>query len=235
MAKVKIGGDERVIQPFSAAKAMEAGALVTEILEQGNEILAGMEEFAEQHSLRNAVKVPRATAFWQNPEAAAAVPADAWEASNNVIEVPGRRPGFEEQLLAVFPSVFKVARGQILKLLALVLVDERDLEKADTDGGADGIDQLLTDEGRKLLYKAQMEELLALAQSAWQVCSDQLRSDPTALALLTRLQSLRSGQKTATSNARGSSTDSPKRTGGRAKRSSTASRGSSSEPSIASS
>jgi hypothetical protein len=237
MATIKIGGAERLIAPFSAAKAMEAAGLVSEIVEAGNGILAAMDDYAAKHAERSTIKVPRAAAFYRNPEAAAAVPNDAWEASGNVLEVPGPRPGFEEQLLAVFPQVWRVARDQVLKLLALVLVGDSELEQADSDGGQDGIDKLLATEGRALLHKAQMQELVALGQTAWEVCRDQLQADPTALAMVNRLMSLRTSgqQKTATASGPGSSTASRGRTGGRAKKSSGASRGESSKPSTVSS
>lgn len=235
MAKVKIGGNERVLQPFSAAKAMEAAALVTEIIDHGNGVIAAMDDYAVGASERATVSVPRAAAFYRDPDRAALVPDDAWKASGDKLELPGPRPGFEEQLIAVFPQVFRVARDQVLKLLALVLVDERELQTADEQGGADAIELLLAKQGRDLLYSARMEELLALGHGAWEVCREQLAADPTALALIQRLQALRSGPTTVTPSAPGSSTGSPARTGGPAKKRSTGSRGSKSEPSTVSS
>jgi hypothetical protein len=226
MAKVTIDGNERVLQPFRAAKALEAAALISEIVEHGGEIFAAMDTYAAEHAQRNTLRISRAAAFFRDPERAAAVPDDAWQGSGNVLEVPGPRPAFEEQLLAVFPQIFRAARDQVLKLLALVLVDEADLERADTEGGVEGIDALLKQRGRQLLYEAQMEELLPLGRVAWAVCQEQLRADPTALALLEGLKARWSrSQPTAPASAPASSPGSPRRSGGRAKKSSSASRG----------
>lgn len=236
MSKVRIGGNERTIQPFSAAKAIEAGALVTEIVQAGNGLLATMNDYVRESTERNTIRMPRAALFYRDPERAAQIPADAWEASGNQLELPGPVPSFEEQLLGVFPQLFTLARDQVLKLLALVLVDERELEQADEQGGTDGVQDLLAREGRRLLYQARMEELLALAQASWDVCRTQLAADPTAQALLSRLLGLRDrNSTTASSSAPVSSTGSRKRTGGAAKRSSTGSRGKSSARSTVSS
>lgn len=236
MTKIRIGGNEQVLQPFSAAKAIEAGALVTEIVQAGNGLISAMNDYVRDSSERNTLRMPRAVVFYRDPERAAQIPADAWEASENMLELPGPVPSFEEQLLGVFPQLFTVAREQVLKLLALVVVDERELEQADTQGGADGVQDLLAVKARELLYRAQMPELLSLAQAAWDVCREQLAADPTAQALLNRLLGLRNrNQTTASPSESGSSTGSRKRTGGTAKRSSTGSRGAKSARSTVSS
>jgi hypothetical protein len=235
MTKITIGGNEQTIQPFSAAKAIEAGALMSDIVQHGNELFEAMDAYARKHMQTNTIRIPRAAAFYRDPDAAGQVPADAWEASGNQLELPGPQPTFEQQLLAVFPQLFKLCRGQVLALLALVVVDERELEQVDQQGGPDGVTDLLAREGRRLLYRARMEELLTLAQAAWDVCREQLAADPTAQALLNRLLGLRTSARTGSSSEPGSSTGSPQRTGGPAKRSSTGSRGKSSTPSTASS
>ena len=232
MAKAKIGGNERTIPDFSAAKAMEAGALVSAIIQKGGGLINAMGEYATRQRQATAVRVSRAAMYLEAPDRAAQVPDKAWEASGNVIELPGPVPGFEEQLLAVFPQVFELARDEVFKLLALVLVTDRELQDAETTGGADGVADLLATKGRDLRYEAKMEEVFALAAAAWEHCQEQLKADPTAQALLQKLIGLRS-QSLAPSSAPASSTGSPAGTAGPAKRSSSRSPGRSSSPSAA--
>lgn len=231
MATAKINGLERPINDFTAAKAMEAGELISAIVQRGTGVFERIEAYSAERVESGSIKLTRAALFFRYPELAKRIPNEAWEASGNVFELPGPPPAFEEAVLAVFPDIVKLAREEVFQLLALVLVDDQELEDADK-AGRDGIAALLAEKGRELRHRARMEEVVALASAAWEHAQQQLSADPTAQALVARLVSLRN-QSREPSSAPASSTGSPTGTAGAAAKSSTRSRGRSSKPSRA--
>ncbi len=234
MTKVTIGGNERVIPPFSAFKAFTAGRIVAAITEHGEGVLAMMSQYAREHEKRNQVVLSRATAHFESPERASRVSEEAWHASGNTLTLPGEPPSLEEQLAAVFPRLLDVAEGHVLRLLALVLADDRDLEQRYRDGGREAVDEFLTEQGTDLLFRADAEDLFTLAQAAWDVCREQLAQSEPARRAVGKLLNLvdRSAKQTATTESSpSSSTGSQTPTAGRAKRSSSARRTASSSSS----
>jgi hypothetical protein len=88
-----------------------------------------------------------------------------WQASGNVLRIP-EQPEDEAVMAALIPKAFKVARAQVMRLLALVTVSNRDLETWD---GEQDIDAKLDEKGRQLMHDCSAGELLGLATAAMQL------------------------------------------------------------------
>lgn len=94
-----------------------------------------------------------------------------WKASNNVLRV-GTSPSEDTIVAAMIPRAFKQARESVLRLLALVVVSNSDLERWDQDGD---VDQRLEDEAKRLLHRAKGDELVILAAASLRMVREQIR------------------------------------------------------------
>lgn len=97
-----------------------------------------------------------------------------WAAAGNVLRVPDTPPK-ELEMAAMLPKGFQLARKQVLRILALVITSNRDLEQWDT--AAEDIDAKLDAAAAKLLHDARLDELIRLGIAAMNVCREQV-ADP---------------------------------------------------------
>lgn len=97
-----------------------------------------------------------------------------WAGSGQVLRIPDS-PTTTMQIMHVAPQAFGRAQKHCLRILALVLTPNDELERWDMAG--DPIDSKLDEEGKKLLHRAKADELVSLAVAAVEVGRDQL-ADP---------------------------------------------------------
>lgn len=110
-----------------------------------------------------------------------------WSANGQKLRVPDSPPA--RLLQAVMAkTAFSEGRVEILRLLALTLVPNGDLERWERDDAAQ-IDARLDEEARQLVHGAALDELLELAAVTVRVAKDQLR-DPFD-SIRTELNNLR--------------------------------------------
>jgi hypothetical protein len=93
-----------------------------------------------------------------------------WEASSNQLRI-SESPSERMQGAAMIPIAFRLGREQVMRLLALVLAANSDLERWETDGD---VDAELDQAARALLHRARADELLELAGAALQLCREQV-------------------------------------------------------------
>jgi hypothetical protein len=120
------------------------------------------------------------TAGWKQAQVEAIVDENADpEALAIALEAVGEPP--TEQLIAVlFPSVWGVARSEILDLLSILTVSDKELFDADDQGGDEAIKARL-DEQAKLLKRAQLKDLIQLVTEAIPAVMSQFESVSSAL------------------------------------------------------
>lgn len=94
-----------------------------------------------------------------------------WTASGNVLRI-FESPSDEVVYAATLPRAFKMARDEMLSLLAIVTSSNADLERWDND---DDVDQQLEDTEKRLLHRASQSELVSLAAAALRVCREEIR------------------------------------------------------------
>lgn len=162
-----------------------------------------------------------------------------WQASGNMLRLADS-PGDDVIFAQMIPTGFKLARAQVLRLIALALTTNRELEEWDGQG-SETIAGQLDQKGKKLLHQARADELVRLAVAVARKCKDQLGGpfDEAAAAF----RELRPSKQQQTEEPTApeqqpvsvetegepsakptSSTESPAATGGRQTSSSTASR-----------
>jgi hypothetical protein len=140
-----------------------------------------------------------------------------------------------EAIAYIFPAAWSLARGKVLDLLALVATADGDLETADLDGlpihrPAEGREWATKDGYRKIVHQGEIQQLASFVLAAYEVLQEQLKdADPQTQAALDKLTALIRtilpiGRTPAESEPESSPT-SAKPSRGRAKNSSTGSRG----------
>lgn len=100
-----------------------------------------------------------------------------WQASGNQLVIP-QIPRNEDTdidnavMLAMVPRAFKEARATVLRLVALVMTSNRDLEE--WDGAGADIDAQLDAAAKKTMHRADAAELIALVVAAVELARDQI-------------------------------------------------------------
>lgn len=140
----------------------------------------------------------------------------------------------EEAFAAILPAAYTLARGEVLNLLALVATPNSALEDADLDGlpihrPAEGKEWATRDGYRLVVHAGELQQLAALVVAAVDVLKEQLaEADPQTRAAVDQIRARLPKidlNATLDESAPESSPDSPKPSRGRAKSSSTGSRG----------
>lgn len=93
-----------------------------------------------------------------------------WQATDHKMRVSDS-PGEKMQVAAMIPVAFRKGRVELLRLLALVLTSNADLEQWDTDGD---VEERLDRAGKALMHDASIEELTELASAALALCREQI-------------------------------------------------------------
>jgi hypothetical protein len=230
MPKTVVLGERQVPLPrFSVFKATEAIGLASEIMAAYPELLDRLVEHRDRH----AIDVP--------------VVRDGEIVLEDGKPLLERQLGSAEEAFAsIFPDAYRLARGKVLDLLSLVVTANDALEDADLAGlpihrpaGEPGADWATKDGYRAIAHAGEIQQLVTLCIAAKDVLRDQLQdADPQTRALIDPILA-RLPRLTLTSPpsapANGSSTGSPASTpAGRARKSSTGSRGATRSASLAS-
>lgn len=114
-----------------------------------------------------------------------------WAANGHQLRVPDS-PSDNLQAAAMLPLAFKTSRELVLRLLALVLVKNSELERWDEDEGV-SIEAELDKRGQALLHQARMDEFVKLAAATAELCREEL-ADPFE-ALLSSVKQTWGGDK----------------------------------------
>jgi hypothetical protein len=95
-----------------------------------------------------------------------------WQGSNQALAVTTREPSREERVLAGLKQGMRIARDNVLRLLAVIVTPNEELEEWETNGQKVILDEL-DRVGRDLLFKTKGHELLQIALTAAEVIHDQ--------------------------------------------------------------
>jgi hypothetical protein len=163
--EVRVGDEHYVLRPFRGLKAVLVLERVTKLLEVLPEIQAeARTEFRRQRD-ENVIEIDRAVFEFRYPEDAKAISETAWQEAGQKIRLPDDMP-FDTAavVMAVLPKVLKFARTDVMEVLSLVVLKDKDLQDADQDGT---IEELISEQAKKLLYDGTLEELADLAVAAF--------------------------------------------------------------------
>lgn len=202
MTAVTIGGEQVQLADFMAFKAIKAMEIISEVEGAWRDVLDETASFVHDYETKNVVELPRAEARRQmrpavlyrqeegedgrvkaepvlgddgqpllGPDPLGHLTEDDWQASDNVLRMP-ESPSEAMRTAAMVPVAFKLARTSVLRMLALLLTSNRDLEQWDENG--DDIDARLDDAGKRLLHQASAAELVNVTTAAMHTLRDQL-------------------------------------------------------------
>lgn len=185
MAVVKVGGRDTALPDFNARKAIRAGRIMRDILEQSPQVQVELGRFRRDYERENIVELDRTSALVRfgprplvddagepvrypdgHPRAGEIVMAPGqlehlseadWQASGQKLRLPAD-PSREEMFLAIFPLLFDQAEDQVTQLLGLALVTEDDLGEAARAGGDENVRALLKRVGDDCLDRASLTE-----------------------------------------------------------------------------
>jgi hypothetical protein len=227
-------GDEPVqLTSFSAYKMIEATEVLARILKAVPDLTDQVADFRKNYAERHAATLDRATVEFQYPAKAAGVSDAAWEAVGQKLTMPGDA-SMPEQIMGVFPQILEAAKRELFDLLAVVMTPSSAFETGDAAGETTA--QITAENRRKIMHKATVRQLVQLILAAADHLQGEIdgaasKEDLGKLLGLFGLQMTEEGQaesqqqSDAPASSRASRTRSP---AGRAKKSSTASRGASS-------
>lgn len=183
--EVRVGERVVPVAPFNGRKVILAGRAVRSITEVVPNVVERVGKFSRDYAAANATVVTR--------DMALAIPAwrdelqhvsdVQWEAAGGELRIPSP-PSFEEQLAAIFPTVFEAAEEHVLRLLALTVVANEALAQAARDGK---VDELLEEEGQKLLDDGTIPQLIELAALSAETIKGELEAARDPLGKLRAL------------------------------------------------
>lgn len=162
--QVAIGDTTHTLRSFTAFKASLAGEIIANASSEVKELMQKSSDFRREYA-KNTITITRGL----NIAREYGWPDEAFDAEGK-LELPDQ-PGQMEMIGFVFPEAFKLARDEVMKILALALVENRDLELADDE---ERVDALLTERGKQLLRTASMQELIRLAGAVAELVQTEL-------------------------------------------------------------
>jgi hypothetical protein len=167
MGDVKIGDSTITIGGFSVFKAAHVAQKVGAVLDAVPNLTKDVEQFRASFSSENPQRMARAAVELRYPDTAGQISEEAWQASADAngkqyLELPGEPSGLDVATYLV-PKLLNVATNQLLDLLAIIAVPNRELEAADRDGKP--IDDLIAETKGKLQHE-DASVLLDIAREA---------------------------------------------------------------------
>lgn len=187
--KITINDKEFTIGQPSLDKTMRITDYVAEILDQVPGIFDEMDQFRANYRA-NHREILTAENF-EDPEYAPVIEALGLEVSaledeaNLVTDDQGnkgiavyRSPSEFETIAAVFPKVWRAARGNVDQLCALIIISDSELEEHDRRGAVNG---LINERAHWLRYNANMEQLLELISIALVIVKEQVEAASESL------------------------------------------------------
>jgi hypothetical protein len=183
MAKqVTLGDSNYAVQRFTGYKALRAGRLIARITKHSRPIMEEMGDFARDYEKKNALVITKGMS--KLPRfAAVGFTEEDFDASGGEIRIP-QPPSLMEQIIAVFPSVFEVAEGEVLELLALLVMSNSELRKADNE---DRVDDALKEKAKEIMFEADLDQMIDLLAMAQEVLQEQFAGKEDKLGKLKSL------------------------------------------------
>ena len=168
--EVRVGDEHYVLRPFRGFKAVLVLERITRLLDVLPEIQSDARaEFRRQRD-DNVIEIDRAVFEFRYPEDAKQISDKAWAEAGQKIKLPDEMP-FDTAavVMAVLPKVLQHAQTDVVEILALVVMDDRDLRRFDEE---DTVAEEVRKLGKKLLHDGLLEELADLGAAAFAQVQD---------------------------------------------------------------
>jgi hypothetical protein len=171
---VTVGEREFVLRPFRGLKALSLMTSIGGLMKTLPDLQDQIAEVSRKHREANMIDIPRAAFELRYPEDAKNVSQEAWDSSGGVVRLPDPDAtlGWEQIMLSVLPTVMEQARDQVLTVLALVVIPDRDLQAADEE---DRVPEALATISKQLLYEGTLDELAELTLASVELVKGQFQ------------------------------------------------------------
>jgi hypothetical protein len=171
---VTVGEREFVLRPFRGLKALSLMTSIGGLMKTLPDLQDQIAEVSRKHREANMIDIPRAAFELRYPEDAKNVSQEAWDSSGGVVRLPDPDAtlGWEQIMLSVLPTVMEQARDQVLTVLALVVIPDRDLQAADEE---DRVEEALGTISKQLLYEGTLDELAELTLASVELVKGQFQ------------------------------------------------------------
>ena len=196
MPKVTLGGEEIAVAQFSAFKALLFGELLGDAEPAFRKLTDETQQLRSEWMQRRKITMTRTEARRQfrpqplvrsveqpdgtyvhepatledgtpivGPDPLAHLTEADWAACDHKLVIP-EAPSDNELFAAMVPKAFKIARTEVMRMLALALVTNRTLEDLDEQDAATGepLTEYLDAEVKKIAHRASLEELVDAAR-----------------------------------------------------------------------
>lgn len=171
---VTVGEREYVLRPFRGLKAISLMSAIGGLMKTLPDLQDQIAEVSRKHRDQHMIDIPRAAFELRYPEDAKNVSQEAWDSSGGVVRLPDPDAtlGWEQIMLSVLPTVMDQARDQVLQVMALVVIPDRELQDADE---ADNVPEALAAISKQLLYDGTLDELAELALASVELVKEQFQ------------------------------------------------------------
>lgn len=175
-----IGGDDEdavnvTLRSFKGTKGIYAGAIIAEVSDEAKAMIRADADFRRRYGETNRRRITEDVALMRGWE----IPDDRWridgETGERYLELPAQ-PSDEERFMEMFRQGFQLARRQVSQLAALVLADDDELFEVEDSGGDEAVLEYLATQGKALLRKATIGELIDVAWAAFEQTRIELES-----------------------------------------------------------
>jgi hypothetical protein len=171
---VTVGEREYVLRPFRGLKALSLMTSIGGLMKTLPDLQDQIAEAQRRHRDQNMIDIPRAAFELRYPEDAKNVSQEAWDQSGGSVRLPDpdAQLGWEQILLSVLPTIMDEARDQVLTVMALVVIPDRELQAADEE---DKVTEALAAVSKQLLYEGTLDELAELALRSVELVKEQFQ------------------------------------------------------------
>jgi hypothetical protein len=200
--EVTIGGEPRHLGEFSAYKAFKAMETVAAVEEVWREVLNESARFKRNYESEHFVELDRTTArrhfaplpLWETindgeqvierplldsdgqpiagPDPLGHLTEQDWAASGHRLRLPDS-PSENLQMAAMIPVAFRLGRDQVMRLLAIAVTANAEIERWDAEGAAH-VDDELDRVAKDLLHRCRADELIRLAGASLELFKEQV-------------------------------------------------------------
>jgi hypothetical protein len=165
--EVRIGDALEVVPRFTGFKFTRSARLVGQIAKAYPEVIGDVQAFVAKYEAENATRITPGIAKLKGLQLSAK---DFGE--QGFIEIP-EPPTDREKLFAVLPKIIDHAEQPVTELLALLIAPNSKLAEHDEEGT---VDSYLAEEAKKLMHRAEFDQLIELAAVGATVLVEQFSS-----------------------------------------------------------
>jgi hypothetical protein len=185
---IRIGEETLTIQPFRGYKAVKAGQIIGSAMDAVRTILDEVADFRNEYGERHKLTVTRQ----MNRARDLGWPDKSFEDGDLVLP---EEPSDQQVIGFAFPRIMALADEQLIGLLALALIPNRELRNAYDDGD---VEPALKDWRKRVMFDAELPQLIELTGKV----ADLLREELEGLgAQVGKLRDLVMGPTTMTSES----------------------------------